>query len=132
MSLPGRDAREPRRVPVRRRVELAGCAAGAHGTADRPVRYFAAMFPRSATADAARLVATRGARGFADGIASVLLASYLTRRGFSPVQIGAIVTATLFGSAALMLAIGLAGHRWPRRRVLLGASALMLATGAGF
>ena len=90
------------------------------------------MFPRTATADAARLVATRGARGFADGLASVLLASYLTRLGFSPLQIGAIVTATLLGSAGLMLAIGLAGHRWPRRKVLLGASLLMLATGLGF
>ena len=90
------------------------------------------MFPRTATADAARLVATRGARGFADGLVSVLLASYLSRLGFTPLQIGAIVTATLLGSAALMLAIGLAGHRWPRRGVLLGASVLMLLTGLGF
>src|SRR5437667_9547 len=35
-------------------------------------------------------MATRAARGFADGIASVLLASYLSRLGFTPVQIGAI------------------------------------------
>lgn len=90
------------------------------------------MLPNSATPDAVRLLATRGARGFADGIASVLLASYLTRLGFSALQIGAIVTATLLGSAALMLAIGLAGHRWPRRAVLLGASTLMFATGLGF
>jgi MFS family permease len=90
------------------------------------------MLPKSATADAARLIATRGARGFADGIASVLLASYLTRLGFTPLQIGAIVTATLLGSAALMLAVGLAGHRWRRRAVLLAASALMFATGLGF
>ena len=90
------------------------------------------LFPRTATADAARLVATRGARGFADGLVSVLLASYLSRLGFTPLQIGAIVTATLLGSAALMLVIGLAGHRWPRRSVLFGASALMLATGLGF
>lgn len=90
------------------------------------------MFPRTATADAARLVATRGARGFADGLVSVLLASYLSRLGFTPLQIGAIVTATLLGSAALMLIIGLAGHRWPRRSVLFGASLLMLATGLGF
>ncbi len=90
------------------------------------------MLPASATPDAARLVATRGARGFADGVASVLLASYLSRLGFSPLQIGAIVTATLLGSATLMLAVGLAGHRWPRRAVLLGASVLMVATGLGF
>ena len=79
-----------------------------------------------------RLIATRGARGFADGIASVLLAAWLTHLGFKSFQIGAIVTATLLGSAALMLAIGLAGHRWPRKKVLLGASVLMFATGLGF
>ena len=90
------------------------------------------MLPSSATPDAARLVVTRGARGFADGIASVLLASHLMRLGFSALEIGAIVTATLLGSAMLMLAVGLAGHRWPRRAVLLGASGLMFLTGLGF
>ena len=90
------------------------------------------MLPPTASADAARLIATRGARAFADGIASVLLASYLTRLGFTPLQVGAIVTATLLGSAALMLAVGLAGHRWRRKAILLGASALMFATGLGF
>jgi len=76
------------------------------------------------------LLFTRGARGFADGVVSVLLASYLGRLGFNPVQIGAIVTATLLGSAALTLVIGLLGHRLPRRAVLLGAAALMVATGS--
>jgi MFS family permease len=46
--------------------------------------------------------------------------------------VGAIVTATLLGSAALMLAVGLLGHRLQRRAVLLAASALMAATGLGF
>src|SRR5437879_2197784 len=90
------------------------------------------MLPSTATADARRLVLTRAARGFADGIASVLLASYLTRLGFTPLEVGAIVTATLLGSAALMLAVGLLGHRLRRRAVLLGASLLMFATGLGF
>jgi len=89
-------------------------------------------FPRSAGPDALRLTATRAARGFADGVASILLASYLTRLGFGPLQIGAIVTATLLGSAALTLAMGLLSNRFRRRAVLLGASALMLATGIGF
>src|SRR5205809_4231310 len=89
-------------------------------------------FPRSAGSDALRLTATRAARGFADGVASVLLASYLIRLGFDPLQIGAIVTATLLGSAALTLALGLLSHRFRRRTVLLGASALMVATGLGF
>src|SRR5690348_12527870 len=83
------------------------------------------VLPDSATRDARMLLFTRGARGFADGVVSVLLASYLGRLGFTPVQIGAIVTATLLGSAALTLAIGLAGHRFRRRAVLLGAAGLM-------
>lgn len=90
------------------------------------------LLPATASADARRLIATRGARGFADGVASVLLASYLTRLGFTPVQIGAVATATLFGSAALLLAAGLLGHRYRRRTVLLASSALMCATGAAF
>ena len=64
------------------------------------------------TRDARTLVFTRGARGFADGVVSVLLASYLARLGFTPVQIGAIVTATLLGSAALTLAMGFRLMRW--------------------
>src|SRR5207302_974527 len=90
------------------------------------------MLPPSAGPDALRLVTTRAARGFADGIASVLLASSLSRLGFTPLQIGAIVTATLLGSAVLTLAMGLLSHRFRRRAVLLAASALMVATGVGF
>jgi len=82
--------------------------------------------------DARRILLVRGLRGFADGLVSVLLAGYLTRLGFTPLQVGTIVTGTLLGSAALTMALGLAGHRLERRRVLLGASVLMLATGAGF
>src|SRR5205814_301250 len=51
---------------------------------------------------------------------------------FSPLQIGALVTSTLLGSAALTLAVGLFGAGLPRRRLLLGASLLMAATGLGF
>ncbi len=89
-------------------------------------------FPRSATADGRRLLATRALRGFADGAVSILLPRYLTGIGFSPSQFGAIVFGTLFGSAALTLAVGLITHRLGRRRVLLGACALMMCTGLGF
>jgi len=90
------------------------------------------LLPASATPDAARLVATRALRGLADGFVSVYLATYLNLLGFSAFQVGAIVTATLLSSAALTLAVGLVGHRLAPRRVLLGATVLMLATGAGF
>ncbi len=86
----------------------------------------------AARADARRILAARALRGFADGLVSVLLAGYLTRLGFTPFEVGAIVTGTLLGSAALTIALGLAAHRLPRRPVLLGAAALMLTTGIGF
>lgn len=82
--------------------------------------------------DVRRIVAGRTIRGFADGFVSVLLAQYLTGIGFSPVEVGAIVTATLLGSAALTLAFGLTGHRTTLRTLLILAGAIMLATGVGF
>src|SRR5438874_1847473 len=85
-----------------------------------------------ASGDAGRILLARALRGFADGLVSVLLAGYLTRLGFTSLEIGAIVTGTLLGSAALTIGVGLAGRHLARRRVLLGASALMLATGIGF
>ena len=94
--------------------------------------FLIALLPASATSDARRLLVTRAARGFADGVVSVLLASWLQSLGFSPFQIGAIVTATLLGSAALTLGVGLLGHRLRRRAVLLSAAGLMVATGLGF
>jgi MFS family permease len=91
-----------------------------------------AMLPLSATADARTLLATRALRGFADGVVSVFLASWLAQLGFDAFRIGALVTATLLGSALLTLAVGLLGHRLRRRAVLLGAAGLMFATGLGF
>jgi MFS family permease len=78
------------------------------------------------------VLAARTLRGFADGFVSVLLAVYLTQLGFSPLQVGAIVTGTLLGSAALTLATGLVAHRWELRTLLLAACLLMIATGIGF
>jgi MFS family permease len=79
-----------------------------------------------------RVLLTRALRGFADGLVSVLLAGHLARLGFSSLQIGAIVAGTLLGSAVLTMAVGLAAHRLDARRVLLGSSLLMIATGVGF
>jgi MFS family permease len=90
------------------------------------------LFPASATPDARRLVVARAVRGFADGLVSVLLATHLFALGLSAAQVGAVVTATLLGSAALTLAVGLGGRRVPERSVLLAASLLMFATGLAF
>lgn len=79
-----------------------------------------------------RLLLARALRGFADGVVSVSLAGYLITIGFSPVQVSAVVTGTLLGSAALTLAAGLAGHRLAGRTALLWACLLMFFTGAGF
>jgi MFS family permease len=78
------------------------------------------------------LLTARTLRGFADGFVSVLLVSYLSAIGFSAFEIGVIVTATLLGSALLTLAVGLVGHDWQHRRILLAASFLMFLTGIGF
>ncbi|MCC6960176.1 MAG: MFS transporter [Dehalococcoidia bacterium] len=71
-------------------------------------------------------------RGFADGLVSVTLASYLDGLGFSGFEIGAIVTATMLGSAVLTLWIGLRGGALNARTLLLAGTALMAMTGAGF
>jgi MFS family permease len=78
------------------------------------------------------LLITRALRGFADGVVSVALAGYLSELGYTPTQIGAVVTSTLLGSAALSLLTGLFGGRFDQRRLLLGATLLMAATGLGF
>jgi MFS family permease len=90
------------------------------------------VLPASADGNARILLATRVIRGLSDGVVSVVLASYLTSLGFTPVAVGAIVTGTMLGSAALTLVVGLWGGGLNRRRVLLAACALMLATGIGF
>ena len=74
----------------------------------------------------------RALRGFADGFVSVLLAGYLSGLGFSPLQVGAVVTGTLVGSAALTLAVGLGRWSGSLRWRLLMACGLMAATGLGF
>jgi predicted MFS family arabinose efflux permease len=82
--------------------------------------------------DARRLLFTRGVRGLADGLVSITLATYLTGLGFNAFEVGAIVTGTLLGSAAVTLAVGLLGYHLSRRRILLGSAALMVLTGVGF
>ncbi|SEO45452.1 Predicted arabinose efflux permease, MFS family [Actinacidiphila rubida] len=60
------------------------------------------------------------------------MAQYLSALGLSPLQIGAVVTGTLIGSAALTLGVGLGAGRRQFRHLLLAAAALMAATGVGF
>ncbi len=86
----------------------------------------------TATGDSKRLIATRALRGMADGAVSVLLPSYLGAIGLSPAQIGMIVFSTLLGSALETLGAGFVTGRIGKRRMFIGASILMFATGLGF
>src|SRR2546423_10955563 len=53
-----------------------------------------------------RLYAARAVRGFGDGFAAIVLPAYLSEIGYTPLQIGIVATAALFGSAVMTLAVG--------------------------
>jgi MFS family permease len=90
------------------------------------------LIPLSAGRDARLVLLNRSLRAFADGYVAIILPLHLSALGYDAVAIGFIVTATLLGSALLNLAVGLGGFRYSRRAMLLAASLLMAATGAGF
>jgi MFS family permease len=79
-----------------------------------------------------RLLTTRGLRALVDGTVATVLPAYLLARGLTPTQVGAVITATLLGSAAVTLTIGLRAGRVDRRQLLRLMSVLMIATGLLF
>lgn len=89
------------------------------------------LLPPGTLPDARVLLAARALRAFGDGFVSLLLPYYLTLLGYSALQIGLLVTATLLGSGILTLVIGFVAHRHSTRHLLLGASLLMMVTGLG-
>lgn len=82
--------------------------------------------------DGKLILAARAIRTFAYGYLSVLLGLYLDELGFLPWQVGAVLTTTLAGSAALTLAFSFLADRYGRRRMLRFSAALMAAAGAAF
>ena len=78
------------------------------------------------------IFSARALRGFADGFVAVLLPVYLLAAGLGGVEVGAIATSTLLGSAVATLAVGAWGHRWSSRTLLSAAAVLMALTGFGF
>src|ERR671917_1455610 len=86
----------------------------------------------SAAGDARRILLARSLRAFGDGYVAILLPVHLALLGYDAFAVGAISTATLLGSALLTLGLGLVAHRIARRRALVAASLLMLATGLSF
>ncbi|WP_342616805.1 MFS transporter [Rhodoferax sp. GW822-FHT02A01] len=93
---------------------------------------FKKLIPHGADVDIAPIFVARALRGFADGFVAVLLPVYLLAIGFGGVEVGAIATATLLGSACATLAIGAWGHRWTGKALTVAAALLMVATGLGF
>src|SRR5690349_16541337 len=79
-----------------------------------------------------RLLAARALRAFGDGFVSLLLPLYLVDLGYDSVTVGVVASATLLGSGAMTLAVGLTAHRYHYRTLLLAAAALMVATGVAF
>src|SRR6476469_8366205 len=86
----------------------------------------------TASADTRRILVARGLRAFGDGYVALLVPIYLLELGFSALEIGAIVTSTLIGTALVTLWAGMVANRYSVRRLLLAAALLMIATGAGF
>src|SRR6185312_3395580 len=78
------------------------------------------------------LYAARAARGFGDGFAVIILPAYLSGIGFSPVAIGVVAAAALFGTALLTLAVGFLAPRYDLRSLFLAGAALMVCTGIAF
>ncbi|MEM1333994.1 MAG: MFS transporter [Actinomycetota bacterium] len=90
------------------------------------------LLPPGSSPDAAVLVQTRAVRALGDGLVSVVLAAHLTAIGLSEAEIGAVVTATMLGSAALTLLVGFRANAIRRRRLLQGLALVMVLTGLGF
>ncbi|WP_245318084.1 MULTISPECIES: MFS transporter [unclassified Mesorhizobium] len=78
------------------------------------------------------LYAARALRDFGDGFVAVLLPVYLAMLGLGAFEIGVVATLALLGSALITLGIGFLGVRTNLRRLLIGAAALMTATGLLF
>lgn len=93
--------------------------------------------PASETANlrlgpARTFLATRAARALADGLVAATFATLVHSRGFDDRTLGWLVTATLLGSAAMLLAVTRRPDVLTPRRVLLLSSVLMVATGLAF
>jgi MFS family permease len=99
---------------MHQRVDIATADGTAHPTATRYI------------------YAARALRDFGDGFVAVLLPVYLTALGLSVFEVGVVATLALLGSALMTLGIGFVGTRTDQRRLLVGASALMIATGLAF
>ena len=82
--------------------------------------------------DGRLIFVTRAVRMFGYGLASVVLVLYLAALGLPDPAIGALLTATLLGDAAISLWLTTHADRAGRRRVLIAGALLMALAGVGF
>jgi MFS family permease len=82
--------------------------------------------------DGRLILSARSVRTFAYGFQSVLLGVYLDAMGFAPWQVGAVLSATLLGSAALTAIFTATADRYGRRRMLQLSALFMATSGAAF
>lgn len=82
--------------------------------------------------DGKKLLATRILRTFAYGYLSVILAVYLARLGFGPLEIGLVLTCAIAGSALMTVVWALAADRFGRRRTVATMALLMVVGGLCF
>ena len=75
------------------------------------------------------LFCTRSIRLFAFGLVSVILAFFLTERGFNTGQVGWLLTLTLLGDAVISLFLTTRADRCGRRRTLVISGMLMVVAG---
>jgi MFS family permease len=105
---------------------------------EKTARTFAATDVTARPEDAAakpdllRLYLARGLRGFGDGFAIIILPAYMASLGYGPAAMGLVATASLLGTAALTLAVGLIAPRHDLRSLMLFGAALTAATGIAF
>ncbi|MBA4137157.1 MAG: MFS transporter [Opitutus sp.] len=85
---------------------------------------------REAARNVRLLFAARIVRMFAYGLLGVVLVLYLVERGLDDSAVGALLTCTFLGDAAISLWLSTQADRWGRRRTLLVGAALM-AVGGG-
>ncbi len=83
----------------------------------------------SVRSDIVLLYVARGARGFADGFAVIVLPAYLVEIGLTPLQIGIVATAALLGTALATLAVGFVAAGRDLHRLLLIGAGVMTLTG---
>jgi MFS family permease len=75
------------------------------------------------------LYASRAVRSFSTAFLTVVFPLYLASQGYSGTSIGLVLTVGGFISAALVLAVGLGGDRFGRRRMLLWVAGLGVVGG---